>query len=125
MSLHRSSRTLLTFVIVVAGGVAPLASNAAGPGEQAFAECMACHSVDGTNGVGPTLKGVVGRASASVPGFAYSSAFKRAQFRWTTEQLDKYVADPQAVVPGNVMPYAGMPDPVQRAALIAYLATLK
>ena len=100
-------------------------TRAADAGEQVFAQCAACHSTDGTNGVGPTLKGVVGRASASVPGFAYSNAMKRAQLQWTAEELDKYIANPQAAVPGNVMPYAGMPDATERAALIAYLATLK
>src|SRR5689334_8571493 len=94
-------------------------------GAQLFGQCAACHSTDGTNGLGPTLKGILGRESASVPGFAFSGAMKRAHLRWTAEQLDAYIANPQAVVPGNAMPYAGMTDGEQRAALIAYLATLK
>ena len=125
MSRPKSSITFHACILLAAATFGPAVTRAAAPGEQAFAECAACHSVDGSNGVGPTLKGVVGRHSASVPGFAYSNAFKRAQLTWTPEQLDKYVADPQAVVPGNVMPYAGMSDPAQRAALIAYLATLE
>ena len=97
----------------------------AADGEQAFAQCAACHSTDGSNGVGPTLKGIVGRTSASVPGFVYSNAMKHAQVQWTAAQLDKYLTNPQAAVPGNVMPYAGLTDAQQRAALITYLATLK
>jgi cytochrome c len=94
-------------------------------GAQLFGQCAACHSTDGTNGLGPTLKGILGRESASVPGFAFSGAMKRAHLQWTADQLDAYIANPQAVIPGNAMPYAGMPDSAQRAALIAYLATLK
>lgn len=94
-------------------------------GAQLFGQCAACHSTDGTNGLGPTLKGILGRESASVPGFAFSGAMKRAHLHWSADQLDAYIANPQAVVPGNAMPYAGMPDSAQRAALIAYLATLK
>jgi len=125
-----SASKILTVIAVLtlAGltGLAPRVSTAAdGDGQAAFAECAACHTADGTNQVGPTLKGIVGRNSASVPGFAYSNAMKRAQLQWTTEQLDEYIANPQAVVPGNVMPYAGMADATRRAALIAYLATLK
>lgn len=105
--------------------LAPRVSSAADAGQAAFAECAVCHTTDGTNQVGPTLKGIVGRNSASVPGFAYSNAMKHAQLQWTTDELDKYIANPQAVVPGNVMPYAGMTDATRRAALIAYLATLK
>jgi cytochrome c len=119
--------------ILVAGGVllslarlyAPEARAANSDGAQVFTACAACHSTDGTNGTGPTLKGIVGRASASVPGFTYSGAMKRAHITWTPDQLDKYIANPQGAVPGNVMPYAGMPDAQQRAALISYLATLK
>ena len=112
--------------LAVLNGFAPRVSAAAdATGQSAFAECAACHSTDGTNGVGPSLKGIVGRSSAAVPGFAYSNAMKHAQLQWTAAQLDKYIASPQALVPGNVMPYAGMSDAARRAALIAYLATLK
>lgn len=103
----------------------PLTAAADDSGEQIFAQCAACHSTDGTNATGPTLKGIVGRASASVPGFSYSPAMKRSHVTWTAEQLDKYITDPQGLIPGNTMPYAGLPDAKQRAALIAYLNTLK
>ncbi len=102
-----------------------VARSADSSGEQAFSQCTACHSTNGSNGVGPTLSGIVGRASASAPGFSYSNAMKHAQLHWTSDELDKYLANPQGLIPGNVMPYAGMPDAQQRAALIAYLATLK
>lgn len=110
----------------VLSGLAPSVGEAAEvAGASVFTECAACHSTDGTNGVGPSLKDVVGRNSASVPGFAYSNAMKRAKLQWTAAQLDKYIASPQTVVPGNTMPYAGMMDATRRAALVAYLSTLE
>ena len=113
-------------VLVAAMGLDTTVANAAdGNGAQVFAQCAACHSTDGSNGVGPTLKGVVGRPSASVPGFAYSGAMKRAHVSWTPEELDKYIASPQGTIPGNTMPFAGLSDAGQRTALIAYLSTLK
>lgn len=123
------TRTSVTLVLITAaalGGTALWAADSSGSaGKQAFAQCAACHSTDGSNGLGPTLKGIVGRPSASVPGFAYSNAMKRAHLTWTAANLDSYIANPQAVVPGNAMPYAGMSDAAERAALINYLSTLK
>jgi cytochrome c len=121
------SKTPALHCLLLAGAIASCLITRAGSAatDPAFVECAACHSTDGTNALGPTLKGVVGRQSASVPNFAYSNAMKRAQVQWTAAELDKYIADPQGVVPGNAMPYAGMPDPAQRKALIDYLSTQK
>jgi cytochrome c len=95
-------------------------------GQQVFQICSPCHAtVAARNGVGPTLFGVVGRPSGSVAGFNYSRAMKDSHLTWTSPELDAYIADPQGIVPGNHMPYAGMHDPEQRAALLAYLETLK
>jgi cytochrome c len=102
---------------------ASIAQNAAAP-SSLFNQCEVCHSVDGINGTGPTLKGVVGRQSGTVPGFRYSRAMKSAGITWDEKSLDRYLADPQELVPGNVMPFSGMADSAQRAALIAYLKTL-
>ena len=123
-------KILIITVVAVSSALVGLLTGRAAPaadagGQSLFGQCAACHSTDGSNGVGPTLKGVVGRASASVPGFAYSNPMKRAHLTWSNDELDKWLANPQDVVPGNAMPYAGMPDGQQRAALIAYLGTLK
>ena len=100
------------------------AQNAAA-GKQVFAQCIACHSVDGKIGVGPSLQGILGRKSGEFPGFHYSRAMKSAGITWNSKTLDAYVADPQKAVPGNVMPFSGVADAKQRADLIAYLGTLK
>jgi len=91
----------------------------------AFAACSACHSSNGANGVGPTLKGVYGRKSASVGGFAYSRAMRTAGLTWDDKSLDSFLADPQKAVPGNHMPFPGVPDAKQRAEVIDYLKTVK
>ena len=94
-------------------------------GKQVFAQCTPCHSIDGSNGVGPSLSGVVRRKAGSVPGFRYSRAMKGSNVVWDDKTLDAYVADPQKAIPGNLMPFAGVADAKQRADLIAYLQTLK
>ena len=71
--------------------------------------------------MGPSLQGIFERKAAALADFRYSPAMKRSGISWTPETLDKFIADPQAMVPANRMPYAGMADPSDRADLIAYL----
>jgi cytochrome c len=92
---------------------------------QALQACAACHSTaQGTNGLGPSLFGVVGRKSGTVPGFNYSRAMKNANLTWSAQDLDAFIANPQEKVPGNRMPFSGLPDAQQRAAIIAYLQSV-
>ncbi|HTK35948.1 MAG TPA: c-type cytochrome [Caulobacteraceae bacterium] len=100
------------------------AQNAAA-GAGVFAQCEVCHSIDGSNGVGPSLKGVVGRTAGTAPGFDFSPAFKAVAKPWDAKSLDAFIADPQKAVPGNVMSFVGIPEAKDRADLVAYLATLK
>ena len=91
-------------------------------GEVLFKECAACHKLDaGVNEVGPSLHGIFSRKAAELGDFRYSPAMKRSGVTWTPETLDKYLADPQAFIPANRMPYAGMANAADRADLIAYL----
>jgi len=94
-------------------------------GKAVYAQCSACHTVDGANGVGPTLQGIVGRKAGTFAGFRFSRAMKGSGLTWDEKTLSAYLAEPQKVVPGNVMPFSGIADEKQRADLIAYLATLK
>jgi cytochrome c len=92
-------------------------------GEVRFQECAACHKLDaGSNGVGPSLHGIFERKAGELADFRYSPALKRSGIAWSPQTLEAYLTDPQALVPGNRMPYAGMADPQGRADLIAYLA---
>jgi cytochrome c len=91
-------------------------------GEAKFQDCAACHKLEpGANNVGPSLHGVFTRKAGELADFRYSPAIKRSGIIWTPETLDKFIADPQAAVPGNRMPYAGIASASDRADLIAYL----
>ena len=91
-------------------------------GEARFQECAACHRLEaGTNEVGPSLHGVFSRKAGELADFRFSPAMKRSRVTWTAETLEKYIADPQAFIPANRMPYAGMSNASDRADLIAYL----
>jgi cytochrome c len=91
-------------------------------GEARFGECAACHKLDaGANGMGPSLHGVFGRKAGELTDFRYSPALKRSGIVWSPQTMETYLTDPQALVPGNRMPYAGMADARDRADLIAYL----
>jgi cytochrome c len=97
----------------------------AATGQKLFAACAVCHDPGQASKQGPGLGGIVGRKSAAMPGFRYSGAMKRARLVWTDAKLDAYLSDPQGLIPGNAMPFPGLPDAGQRADLIAYLATLR
>ena len=91
-------------------------------GEARFQDCAACHKLEaGVNNVGPSLHGIFMRKAGEIADFRYSPAMKRSGIVWTPETLEKFIADPQAMVPGNRMPYAGMAGASDRADLIAYL----
>ena len=61
------------------------------------------------------------RKAGDLADYRYSPAMKRSGITWTAKSLDEFVADPQKMVPGNRMPYAGLPDARERANLLAYL----
>lgn len=106
---------------------AALADSAADGARLFASQCAVCHAhASGAHaGVGPNLFGVVGRKAGTYPAYSYSPAMKSAGFNWSTAQLDKYLANPQQLVRGNRMPFAGVHDNAQRAAIVSYLATLK
>ncbi len=92
-------------------------------GEKVFAKCKACHKIDGNNGTGPHLNGVVNRNEGSVDGFAYSDAMGgRKDQVWTPENLDHFLTNPKGYVAGTKMSFAGLPKAQDRANVIAYLA---
>jgi cytochrome c len=121
----KTASLALVLLLCLAAGGAQAADPAAG--KALFrTECGICHSpLAGHNLVGPSLFGVVGRTSGSVPGFAYSDASKSAHLVWTEAALNTYLKDPATAMPGTTMGYGGLPDDPQRADLVAYLATLK
>lgn len=101
-----------------------LASADAGAGEGVFRKCAACHKLDGSDGVGPHLNGIVDRQKGAIAGFAYSEALLAvASESWNAENLNGFLEDPKGYMPGTKMAFAGLPKAEDRANLIAYLAT--
>jgi cytochrome c len=100
-----------------------LASADAGRGEASAKKCIACHTFGKgePNRVGPNLWGIVGRAKASVAGFNYSAAMKGKGGNWTIEELNTYLLNPKAMVPGTNMNFAGIPRGSERADLLTFL----
>jgi len=117
----RTSGVMSAVVLLAAAGAARADGDPA-RGEKRFEECATCHTLErGVNNVGPSLFGMFGRKAGEIADFRYSPALKKSGITWTPQTLDTYIADPQKDVPGNRMPYAGMPDAADRADLIAYL----
>ncbi len=94
-------------------------------GETSAKKCVACHTFGKgePNRVGPNLYGAVGRPKASEAGFNYSAAMKAQKGEWTPDDLDKYLLNPKAMVPGTNMTFAGIPRGKERADLITYMNT--
>jgi cytochrome c oxidase assembly protein subunit 11 len=89
-------------------------------GRALFAErCAPCHALD-RNRTGPVLGGVFGRRAGSAAGYTYSAALRSAGFIWSAENLDRWLTDPKAFVPGAKMPIRVL-DALSRKDLIAYL----
>jgi cytochrome c len=102
------------------------ASASAAPGDRGkrlFIQCQACHSVNAgaPHKVGPNLHGTVNARAASRAGYAYSPALKKSGLVWDDKALDKWLAKPTAVVPGNKMVFNGMANAKDRQEIIAYM----
>jgi monoamine oxidase len=101
--------------------------SATAPAPSALRTCAVCHPTDAAagHGVGPNLNGVVDREVASAPGYSYTTALRARGGRWTAAELDAFLANPSARVPGTAMAFPGIQDPVERAALLELLAKLR
>jgi cytochrome c len=102
---------------------AAMAEGDAARGAQAFRQCAACHSVQpGEHLTGPSLAHVWNRKAASAEGFQrYSDALKKSGLLWNAATLDRWLANPEALVPGTSMTFPGLKDARRRQDLIAYL----
>lgn len=89
-------------------------------GELYAARCGACHSI-AENGAGPRHAGLFGRKAGSQPGFDYSEALKNSGIVWNAGLLDRWLADPNALVPGNKMAVQLAGDARDRVDIIAFL----
>jgi cytochrome c len=85
--------------------------------------CRTCHTLrEGDNRLGPNLRGIVGRKAGSEPGYGYSGAMRDSGIVWDKMALDRFIANPDQVVPGhNMKPYGGIASAEDRARIISYL----
>ena len=97
---------------------------AEGSGRAIFAgACASCHDIrQGTRGGdGPNLHDVFGRRAGSLPGYDYSRAMRRSGVVWNMASLTRFIANPSRYIPGNRMPFSGLPDSDERRELLSYL----
>jgi cytochrome c len=121
-SLALLSASALSVPVAHAQAVTGSSGDAA-RGKTLYQACTSCHSID-ENDIGPRHRGVVGRPAGSLPDYAYSPALKASGLVWSADNLDRWLTNPQALVPGTKM-YFSLPDAQSRADLIAYLAQLR
>jgi len=118
MHLHPFVGVLLVLMAQAAAGAGD-----AKRGAQLFQACLACHSVaEGEHLTGPSLAHVWNRKAGTTPGFQrYSDALKRAELLWDEAALDKWLANPEALVPGTSMTFSGLEQQKDRLDVAAYL----
>ena len=115
----RAARLALLAMLAIAYPGRSFASGDPVHGQQVYKVCAACHAID-KNGAGPKHQGILGRTAGTVPDYRYSPALQKSGIVWTDETLDKWLADPQAVVPGTKMFYA-LESAQDRADVIEFL----
>ena len=120
---------LVSAVVLIAGARAqmPLPAASLPSGEELFKRsCATCHTTNASDPQrqGPTLQGVMGRKAGSIESFHYSSGFAKADWNWDEAHLDTWLTNPQAMIPGAIMPYRqGKPE--VRKAIIGYLKDVR
>jgi cytochrome c len=119
-------KAIVASVLLLATSPWSLAAEPAGDvsrGARVFQQCVACHSIEpGRNMTGPSLAHVWSRKAGTAEGFArYSDALRASNIVWTQESLQRWLANPQAMVPGTSMTFAGIRDAKARDDVIAYL----
>ena len=122
----------LSGVLLAACGGSALAAGDAAKGKEVFAKCALCHQVGpgAKTLVGPELNGIIGRKAASIADYPmYSDGMKTLGALgvvWTEENLDKWLANPKAILPDSYMSMVpGIPEASDRANIIAYLKTFQ
>ena len=125
MSCARAAVVLWMTALATSSGTA-LAQEAADAEERQLAfnnHCRTCHVTKADDHrLGPSLHDIVGREAGSAPNYNYSSAMADAGLVWDEATLDRFIANPQAVVPGNNMkPFSGISSAEERAKIVAHL----
>jgi cytochrome c len=96
-------------------------------GQQVFNNaCRTCHTTkEGDNRLGPHLYRIIGRKAGSLPDYGYSTAMKDTGFVWDKQKLERFIANPDGLVPGNSMkPYGGLASADDRARIVFFLQSV-
>lgn len=123
MPISSSGAILVAFLLLALSAAATAAADSE-HGKALYQACVACHS-ERPDALGPSLKGVVGRKSATLEDFRYSNPMKRADLVWDEDNLRAYISDPQGKVKGNRMPFGGVTNGKDIDDIIAYLKVFK
>ena len=118
-------RPLLSILLLAASGSILLRGieNPATRGRELYEKrCSGCHGLD-TLKVGPPLRAAFGRRAASDPKFPYSEGLKKASLVWDETTLNRWLADPEALVPDNDMSFR-LDQADERSAIVSYLKQL-
>jgi len=119
---------MVAAAILLASMAVATAADGANSGEAAFNNnCRTCHSAkQGDNRLGPSLHGIVGAKAGSQSGYpSYSGALKGSGITWDAATLDRFIANPDDVVPNNNMkPFKGVPDAAIRKRIVDYLSSV-
>lgn len=120
--MNRRARVIAPLVLLAVSSAA-LGAGDAKRGARLFQQCMACHSVEeGEHMTGPSLAHVWNRKAGTVEGFTrYSEPMKHANIKWDDSTLDKWLANPERLIPGTSMTFPGMKEPRDRQDVVAYL----
>jgi len=111
---------VLPLAMLALAAAAEAAAADATHGQELYeSRCVGCHSLD-ANRVGPAHRGVYGRKAGSAPNFNYSGAVRSSTVVWEEKTLDAWLANPQALIPGQRMNFR-VALPQDRADIIAYL----
>jgi cytochrome c len=106
-------------VTCVSSVVQPLVAGNSQGKELFEKRCTGCHSLDNDK-MGPRLRGVFGRAAASVPSFSYSESLRKSGVTWDSSSLDKWLTDPDGFIPDSDMAFR-VTNKEERATIIEYL----
>jgi cytochrome c len=120
----RMTAKLLLIASIVALFTLPASAQDVAKGKIVFQQCAICHAIgaDAQNKIGPELNGLDGRHSGTVADFEYSDANKNSGIVWNEANFKEYIADPQAKIPGNRMPFPGIKDSQKVNDLWAYVS---
>ena len=118
---NRTSAVTAAIVAVLSLGACD-APSSGDSGEALFKKkCSSCHAlVPGTHKIGPSLAGVIGRKAGSTE-FSSYRALKGAEFIWSVEEIDKWIADPKAYIGQSTVMTVKIKDENDRKAIIDYL----